>query len=225
MVYLCRQEEIAAATTLASIVLYQVVSVGSGLALAGGVYLAAGQIGPAGEPAVAAVAALPWQLPTWGLAGLVIVAVVVCYPPLMNWLLRQGFRLLHREPVQVSLAMADVARFFLQRLGVWVLQGLAFAALVRSIYPVDPRDLPGIAASFVVSWVIGFMSLLTPSGLGVREAVQAGLLALIVPLPVAVALAILSRIWLITGEVTGAGIGLAIGRWGKQGSRQGVPSA
>jgi uncharacterized membrane protein YbhN (UPF0104 family) len=224
MAFLCRQEGIAAATTLASIVLYQVVSVASGLALAGGVYLAAGQVGAAGGPAGVA-AALPRFVPTWGLAGLVIVAVVVCYPPLMNWVLRQGFRLLRREPVQVPLAVGDVARFFLQRLGVWVLQGFAFAILVRSIYPVDLLDLPGVAASFAASWAIGFMSLLTPSGLGVREAVQAGLLALIVPLPVAVALAILSRIWLITGELAGAGIGLVIGRWGEQGSRQGATSA
>jgi uncharacterized membrane protein YbhN (UPF0104 family) len=224
MVYLCRQEGIAAATTLASIVIYQVVTVASGLALAGGVYLAAGHVGPAGERPSAASAVLPWQVPTWALAGLVVLMVLVCYPPLMNWLLRQGFRLLRREPVQVPLTVGDVARFFAQRLGIWVLQGLAFAILVRSIYPVDLFDLPGIAASFVVSWVIGFLSLLTPSGLGVREAVQAGLLALFVPLPVAVALAILSRIWLITGEVVAAGIGLAIGRWEKRDAKQGVPS-
>jgi len=84
-------------------------------------------------------------------------------------------------------------------------------------------DLPAVAASFVASWVVGFLSLLTPSGLGVREAVQAGLLSLVVPWPVAVALAILSRIWLIAGEVTGAGLGLALGRWGKRGSGQEVP--
>ncbi|MFN2241961.1 MAG: lysylphosphatidylglycerol synthase domain-containing protein [Anaerolineae bacterium] len=224
MVYLCRQEGVAAATTLASIVIYQVVSVASGFALAGVVYLATGQLGADGRPP-AAPTALPWPVPAWALAGLVILMIVVCYPPLMNWLLRQGFRLLRREPVQVPLTVHDVARFFVQRLGVWVLQGLAFAVLVRSIYPVALAELPGIAASFVVSWVIGFLSLLTPSGLGVREAVQAGLLALFVPLPVAVAMAILSRIWLIVGEVAAAGIGLAIGRWGKRDSMRGVPSA
>lgn len=222
MVYLCRQEGIAAATTLASIVLYQVVSVASGLALAGGVYLVVGQMGRASKPLGARAPVLPWEFPVWGLVGVVVLAVVVCYPPLMNWVLRQIFRLLRREPVQIQLAVGDVARFFFHRLGIWILQGLAFAMFVRSVYPVDLVDLPVIAASFVVSWVIGFMSLLTPSGLGVREAVQAGLLALIVPLPVAVALAVLSRIWLIIGEVVAAGIGLAIGRWGRRGSRQEV---
>lgn len=214
MAYLCHQEGIATATTLASIVLYQVVSVASGLALAGGIYLAAGQ-----------APVLPREMPAWSLAGLVIVAVVVCYPPLMNWVLRRIFWLLRREPVQVELALGDVARFFLHRAGVWVLQGLAFAILVRSIYPVDLADLPAVAASFVVSWVIGFLSLLTPSGLGVREAVQAGLLALIVPVPVAVALAFLSRLWLVAGEAVGAGIGLAIGRREKRESRQEVRGA
>ncbi|MEJ2209199.1 MAG: lysylphosphatidylglycerol synthase domain-containing protein [Anaerolineae bacterium] len=223
MVYLCRQEGIAAATTLASIVLDQVVSVASGLALAVVVYLASGGLSPTGGASAATTALLPSGLPLWGLAGLVVLAVVVCYPPLMNWLLRQAFRLLRREPVQVELAVGDVARFFLHRTGVWVLQGLAFAVLVRSVYPVGLADLPAVAASFVASWVVGFLSLLTPSGLGVREAVQAGLLSLVVPWPVAVALAILSRIWLIAGEVTGAGLGLALGRWGKRGSGQEMP--
>jgi uncharacterized membrane protein YbhN (UPF0104 family) len=225
MVYLCRQEGIAAATTLTSIVLYQVVSIASGLALAGGVYLLAGQTGLTSAPPAAEVRVLPWEFPWWGLIGIVVVAVVVCYPPLMNWFLRQIFRLLRKEPIQIQLALGHVARFFLHRAGIWVLQGLAFAIFVRSVYPVEEVDLPIIAASFVVSWVVGFISLLTPSGLGVREAVQAGLLALIVPLPVAVALAVLSRIWLVIGEVVAAGIGLAIGRWGRRDSRQEVPSA
>ena len=225
MVYLCHQEGIAAATTLASIVLYQVVSVASGLALAGAVYLVVGQMGGVGGVPGAEVPLLPWEVPGWALGVLVILAVVVCYPPLLNWALRQVFRLLRREPVQVQLAVGHVARFFFHRLGIWALQGLAFAMFVLSVYPVHRGDLLIIAASFVVSWVIGFLSLLTPSGLGVREVVQAGLLALVVPLPVAVALAILSRIWLIIGEVVAAGIGLAFGAWSKRGSREGVPSA
>lgn len=225
MVYLCRQEGIVAATTLASIVLYQVVSVASGLALAGAVYVVTGWLDLASIPLETSASMLPWDLPVWGLVGVVALAVVVCYPPLMNWALQQLFSLLRREPVQIPLAVGDVARFYLQRVGIWVLQGLAFAFFVRSVYPVPLIDVPVIAASFVVSWVIGFMSLLTPSGLGVREAVQAGLLSMLVPLPVAIALAVLSRIWLIVGEVVAAGIGLAIGWWGKHGSRQEVPSA
>lgn len=225
MVYLCHQEGIAAATTLASIVLYQVVSVASGLALAGAVYLIAGQLDLASKPLAENALMLPWGFPAWSLVGVIVLAVVVCYPPLMNWVLWQVFRLLRREPVQIPPSVGDVARFFLHRVGIWVLQGLAFAIFVRSVYPVRAIDLPIIAVSFVVSWVIGFMSLLTPSGLGVREAVQAGLLALIVPLPVAIALAILSRIWLIIGEVVAAAIGLALGRWGRRSPKPGVPSA
>ncbi len=225
VVYLCRQQGIAAATTLASIVLYQVVTVASGLALAGGIFLVAGQMGLASGSLDAKAFVLPWEFPAWGLAGATILAVVVCYPPLTNWALRQLFRLLGREPVQIPLQAGDVMRFFFQRLTIWILEGLAFAILVHSIYPGDPIDIPIIGASFVISWVIGFVSLLTPSGLGVREAVQAGLLGLILPWPAAVALAILSRLWLILGEVAAVGIGLAIGRRGAQSSGQGVSGA
>jgi hypothetical protein len=97
-------------------------------------------------------------------------------------------------------------------LGIWVLQGLAFAIFVKAVYPTSVVDFPLLGAAFVLSWVIGFVSLLTPSGLGVREAAQSALLATVLPLPVSVALALLSRVWLIAGEVAGAAVGLALGR-------------
>jgi uncharacterized membrane protein YbhN (UPF0104 family) len=213
MVYLCAQEGVARTTTLASILIYQVTSVVAGLVAAGATYLAVGRLDLLAGGAQETAGRLPWHISLGGLVAALALAVVVCYPPLINGALRWLFRLLRREPVQVDLRVSDLAQFFLQRLGIWFLHGAAFAVFVRSVYPVTWADFPTLGAAFALSWVAGFVSLLTPSGLGVREAVQTALLGVVLPLPVSVALALLSRLWLMGGELAGAGFGLVLGRW------------
>jgi len=216
MVYLCEKEGISRTRTLASILVYQTASVASGLLAAGAVYLLAGQdMGRLGGES-GSLQILSGRLPLWAGLGLVagasLLSLTVCMPPVMNAFLRSLFRLLRRQPVQIELSVGDLARFFAQRLAIWALQGLGFALFVRSVYPASLGLFPVLAAAFVLSWVIGFVSLLTPSGLGVREASQTALLATVLPLPVSVALALTSRLWLIVGEIAGAGIGLILGR-------------
>ena len=57
----------------------------------------------------------------------------------------------------------------------WVCQGLAFFFFVKSFVPVVWWDAGVLAACFAFAWVIGFLSFLTPGGLGIRE----GLLGLL----------------------------------------------
>jgi uncharacterized membrane protein YbhN (UPF0104 family) len=212
MVYLGAQAGVARTTTLASILIYQAASVVAGLVAAGGVYLLAGRPDLLAGLVPGASGQVPWSLSLAGLALALALAALVCYPPLINAALRWVFRLLGREPLQISLTAGDLAQFFLQRLGIWLLQGAAFALFVQSLVPLTWPDAPVVGAAFVLSWVVGFVSLLTPSGLGVREAAQTALLAVVLPVPVAVALALLSRLWLVGGELAGAGIGLLVGR-------------
>ncbi|MCX4028335.1 flippase-like domain-containing protein [Endozoicomonas sp. SM1973] len=63
---------------------------------------------------------------------------------------------------------------------------------IKSIY---------IATSFSVSFLIGFISSLSPSGIGIREAALYSILILHIPIPEATILAIISRLWLIGGEI------------------------
>ena len=75
-------------------------------------------------------------------------------------------------------------------LSVW-----ALAAAVGS--PTDPVPLIGGA---VTSWVIGYLSVLTPSGLGVREVLLIVFLAPLIGAPSALLVSILSRAMLMLAE-------------------------
>jgi uncharacterized membrane protein YbhN (UPF0104 family) len=88
----------------------------------------------------------------------------------------------------------------------WAVTGLAFAALVASLYPLAPGDVPVVVAAFAAAYAAGFLALLTPAGLGVREGVLVVALASVLPAGPALVVALLSRVWMMLVELAGAAI-------------------
>jgi hypothetical protein len=92
----------------------------------------------------------------------------------------------------------------------WTTNGIAFYLFVRSIANVPAQNLPSFVAMNAAAYFIGYISFITPSGLGFREGALALMLGAFFPGPVAVAIAFLTRIWTTGGEMLGVGIAL----WG-----------
>lgn len=95
-------------------------------------------------------------------------------------------------------------------LTMWTLNGVAFWLFTYSITGVALERLPSFIAMNAAAYFVGYISFVTPSGLGFREGALALLLQTIFPAPVAVALAFLTRIWSTIGEMLGVGIAV----WG-----------
>lgn len=88
----------------------------------------------------------------------------------------------------------------------WGCIGVSFFLFIKSIYPIRIVHLPIISSIYPFAWSIGFMCLITPSGLGVREGILSMFLTTCLPPVHATLVALLSRLWLITLEVILAGI-------------------
>lgn len=88
----------------------------------------------------------------------------------------------------------------------WALTGLAFAVFVRGLYPLPVGDVPVVVAAFAAAYAVGFLSVLTPAGLGVREGVLAAVLAGIMPTGAALVVAVVSRLWMTLVEIAAAGL-------------------
>lgn len=78
--------------------------------------------------------------------------------------------------------------------------GAALYVIVGALAPVGPGQAAFLAGVAALSWAVGYLSFLTPSGLGVREAALAALLAQAFPLPVALAASLAHRLALTLGE-------------------------
>ncbi|HUW11557.1 MAG TPA: DUF2079 domain-containing protein, partial [Anaerolineae bacterium] len=122
----------------------------------------------------------------------------------LNWVLAR----FKRSPIRVTLTWARVWVLLLGYAVAWCLMGAGFAALVRALTPLSWAQVPALVAVFTASYVIGFLSLLTPSGLGVREGVMTLLLATTLSAGVAAVVAIVARLWMVVGELIGVAFSL-----------------
>lgn len=83
----------------------------------------------------------------------------------------------------------------------WICQGGAFFLLVRSFTPVPWADAGVLTACFAFAWIVGFLSFLTPGGLGIREGLLGMLLANYLPTSQATLVALLCRLWMLSAEI------------------------
>jgi uncharacterized membrane protein YbhN (UPF0104 family) len=83
----------------------------------------------------------------------------------------------------------------------WLVVGLGFFAVSQAFLPWSASLLGVAIGVYAVSWSIGFMSLLTPSGVGVREISMVFFLAGVVGSGLAAALAVAARLIFVIGEV------------------------
>ena len=121
------------------------------------------------------------------------------FGPLSTWALRK----LGREPLEGgALSFKRVLLLCLGYIGTWVLIGLATYAFAASIHEVDIHDLPYIAASYPVAFSVAVITVIAPSGIGTRDAALAAALSAVLPGAVATAIAVGSRLFQTSLELS-----------------------
>lgn len=153
---------------------------------------------------VAAASLIFWrQQNVFGLWTLLLAPLLICYtwPQLLQRPMNALLQKLGRPSTGLRLQRHDLFAVLPGYCATWLVYGCGLYLLARSIYPLPLEEFPMIVGSFAIAWVVGFLSFITPSGLGVREGVLSYLLAQTMPLPVALLLALLARIWLTLAEM------------------------
>ena len=114
-----------------------------------------------------------------------------------------------RKVIPAVFSVKKLFRLAVFHILLWACAGASFFLFVKSIYPIRIFQLPIISSIYPLAWSIGFMSLITPSGLGVREGVLSMFLTTCLPPVTATLVALLSRLWLLITDVI-----LAVIAWG-----------
>jgi uncharacterized membrane protein YbhN (UPF0104 family) len=196
-VELARRDGVARRTTLAVMALTQVLSVG--VALAAGLPVLLAERARLGRPA---------------LLGAAVVAAAAGLAVLFR---RRLLRLARRrlpgfDPAELAPSAGTVVLLVAGYAAYWAVTGLAFAALVASLYPLGAGDLPLVVAAYAAAYAAGFLALLTPAGLGVREGVLVVALAPVLPAGPALVVALVSRVWMMLVELAGAAVAQLVAR-------------
>jgi hypothetical protein len=187
----CRAEGVRPEITLASLTLFHVIQILAVVPIAA-VYLAM-------SGATSALTAwTPTFSPWWTLPMALPIVVFLLWPHLLIVLANSLLGLVGRDPLPLDLTTAELATLLSISLAGWLLFSTGFTALALAFLPegeVLGNRLPHVMAAYPMAFAIGFISLITPSGLAVREGVIFVLLSPIVGGAHAVVLALGMRVW------------------------------
>ncbi len=120
---------------------------------------------------------------------------------LLNWLLAK----VGRPLVEAGLSRGRLALLLAVALFDWLLWGATFAALTFGVSAFSSAEMAGLAphliAAYAIAYCVGFLSLITPSGFGVREGALYLLLVTVMDPAVVTVAALAMRFWTMIGEV------------------------
>lgn len=154
---------------------------------------------------------------SWSLAAIPVLLVLV-HPRVFVPLAGRVLRLLHREPLAASLGFGRVVGMLWYYAATWLLVGAGAWSLARATVDVGAGDLALVVAAYALAYVAGMVVFFVPSGVGVREAVLAGALRAQVGGPVALAWAVLLRLWQTAAEVVFVALVLLAERVSRRGA-------
>ncbi|MDQ4077720.1 MAG: lysylphosphatidylglycerol synthase domain-containing protein, partial [Chloroflexota bacterium] len=148
-------------------------------------------------PAGSAVRSWAW------LAALVPLGFIGIHPALFFPLLNRTLTLIGREPVPPTLRYRTMLGYLTRYLSIHLANGLALGFAVLAL-GMPLSIIPAVVGAALFAWTVGYLTVLAPGGLGLREWLVTAVLGPLLGLEVAAAGAILWRAANIVTEALGA---------------------
>ena len=134
-----------------------------------------------------------------------LVAVGAVHPATLRWLVRLGRRWLRESgpSAVVEISGRSLVGAAAVCVAMWGLYGFGFWLLIGGLMPSSPFGIPAATGIFAAGYVLGYVVLLAPGGIVVREGTIAGLLGTTAGLAAgpAAAVAVAARLWTIVAEI------------------------
>ncbi|MGH3739146.1 MAG: lysylphosphatidylglycerol synthase transmembrane domain-containing protein [Micromonosporaceae bacterium] len=152
----------------------------------------------------------------WWTALILVVAVLVALPPVLNRLIAWGLRLTRREPLPRALSAKGIAAAGFWSVLAWFGYGIHVWALARDLGADNSLWLYAVATGgFAAAFSAGFLFPVAPAGAGAREAAMILLLGVALAGPKVIVIAVISRLLFTVLDAVWAGIGALAARTGR----------
>ena len=193
MAYLCKRENISSTTALTSAIVAQSLSVFSGLLISilllkSLIFQFVGQ-------------ELFWTVVGLMFSGLAVFSIKpIWYERVLEYIAKlAGKDIQFKIDMKPKYLLLFISLYTIS----WFTMGTSFFLLINSVYPLEWRYLIEIIGTYTSAVNLGFLFLLTPGGIGVREGIIALLFKSIGQTPTAISalIAIMSRIWILVVEL------------------------
>ena len=178
------------------------------------------------------VASLPW-FPTlrgtawlWACPAAMLGVLAVLHPRVVSW----AYNLVHPRVdgrrTELRVSYGGILGLLVWYAVFWAAAGLSFCLLAAALTELPTRLWVAAAGMFSGACGLGFLVVVVPAGLGVREGGLTGLLSLVYALPVAAALTLAARLWWLATDVAMWAASLGVLAWleKRQGAAGGAES-
>jgi hypothetical protein len=145
--------------------------------------------------------------------------VVVLVPPVLNRVLALALRIARRPALEHELSARGLGACVAWSLAGWVVAGaqVSLLAVAAGMEP-NGQTLALASGGYALAWVVGFLVVVVPAGLGAREVVLGAVLAGQLSPGGVIAVVLLSRVALTVADVLLGLLGLAVARRSARGS-------
>ena len=142
------------------------------------------------------IAGIAWLVP-------VVLALLTAslFPEPLERAANAVLRRLGKQELDVAFSTRDAVRFMFLYLLWWGFTGIAFGLFVASVAGWGQVNVFLAGGMFALAYAAGFLALIAPGGIGVREGVLALLLGSYLPVSVAIVIAALARLLMTAIEV------------------------
>lgn len=130
-----------------------------------------------------------------------ILILVIIWSGFLNVMTNFILNKVLKQKIVVNLSNMTIIHVILILMASWIAYGVAYYHFINSFYPISVISSIQFSGIYAISWLIGYLSFLTPGGLGIREGIQAYLLSFFLPLPISIIISLACRIWITAGEI------------------------
>jgi glycosyltransferase 2 family protein len=148
----------------------------------------------------------------WVRWSVVAAALLAVHPGVINAGLRLIPRALHKDVLVWRGSWGDGVLLLLLANFSWLIYGVAYHLFVASLTAVPASSFFLLVAVNALSFTIGYVAVVAPGGLGVRESAMTALLTGALPRGVAGVVSIAARLWSIVAELLLIVLSLALAR-------------
>ncbi|WIB76361.1 YbhN family protein [Curtobacterium sp. MCPF17_002] len=146
----------------------------------------------------------------WWLIPLIVIGLVCLTPPVLGRLIAIAFRVLRRPPQDTTLTWSGTVMSLVWSLVMWVAYGVQASVVLRAFGADSPALFPVAVGAYAVAWLVGFVVIIAPAGIGPREGILVLLLGSVAGGSAPLALAVISRVFMTIGDVVLAGVGAVL---------------
>jgi len=148
---------------------------------------------------------IPYQVASayrWLFLLAIPAVILLLTPSILKNVINKLLKLMKKEPIEFKFSSGKLIIVLLLFTLAWAFYGFGSYLTMAAVVGVSQVSAVWLISTFIVAWLVGYISIITPMGLGVREGAVVAALSPLISDGLAGLVAIFTRLWLMVSELS-----------------------